>query len=158
MAANYFGIPLAEADVLTALPLNDNPHLGFRGNVDGPTGSIDDYGVYSGPILDVLNTNGLSAWPIEGGLDGIKAAIARGHPVIAWVTHDCQPSIATAVTIDGQDVTMVPFQHVVVVTGYNAEGVWANDPWDGQEDFYRTSDFERALSYFGDMAVEVGPP
>jgi len=36
--------------------------------------------------------------------------------------------------------------------------VWANDPWDGQEDFYANADLERALGYFGDMAIEVGPP
>jgi len=60
--------------------------------------------------------------------------------------------------IDGQNVTLVPNQHAVVVTGFNADGVWANDPWDGQEDFYRTSDFVRAMGYFGDMAIEVARP
>jgi hypothetical protein len=47
---------------------------------------------------------------------------------------------------------------VVVVTGYEADGVWANDPWDGKEDFYPTADFERAMGYFGEMAVEVASP
>ena len=111
-----------------------------------------------GPILDILNAQGLQARPVAGGLEGIKAAIARGNPVIAWVTYNCLPSTPTTATIDGQTVTLVPNQHVVVVTGYNAEGVWANDPWDGQEDFYPYADFERAMSYFGDMAIEVAAP
>ncbi len=155
MAAQYHGVPLSESEVLAALPMNDNPHLGFRGNVDGPTGGIEDYGVYAGPILEILNGQGLHAWPVEGGLEGIRAAIARGNPVIAWVTYDCQPQIPTTTSIDGQEVTLVPFQHAVVVTGYNDQGFWANDPWDGQEDFYLLAHFEWAMSYFGDMAIEV---
>ena len=158
MAAHYFGVPLSEAEALAALPLNDNPHLGFRGNVDGPTGGIQDYGVYAGPVLEVLKNSGLQAWSVKDGLSGIKAALARGNPVIAWVTYDCQPGSPTTVTIDGQAVTLVPYQHVVVVTGYNAQGIWANDPWDGQEDFYGYSDFERAMGYFGNMAIEIAAP
>jgi uncharacterized protein YvpB len=158
MAAQYHGVPLSESEVLAALPANDNPHLGFRGNVDGPTGGIEDYGVYAGPILDLLNDRGLHARPVEGGLEGIRGAVARGNPVIAWVTYECQPQTPITTNIDGQEVTLVPFQHVVVVTGYNGEGFWANDPWDGQEDFYSLADFERAMSYFGDMAIEVAAP
>jgi uncharacterized protein YvpB len=158
MVAQYHGLALSEAAVLKALPLNANPNLGFRGNVDGPTGSIEDYGVYAGPILAILNARGLRAWQVEGGLAGTRAAIARGNPVIAWVTYDCMVSTPTTTTIDGQEVTLVPYQHVVVVTGYDAGGVWANDPWDGLEHYYANPDFERAMSYFGGMAVEVAAP
>ena len=158
MVAQYHGLPLSESDVLDALPRSDNPRLGFRGNVDGPTGSIEDYGVYAGPVMTILNNRGLRAWPVEGGLEGIKTAIARGNPVIAWVTYNCLPSTPTEVTIEGEAVTLVPYQHVVVVIGYTPEGVWANDPWDGQEDFYPNADLARAMAYFGDMAIEVAAP
>ncbi|MGD2206575.1 MAG: C39 family peptidase [Anaerolineae bacterium] len=158
MVAQYHGLALSEAEVLNALPRNDNPNLGFRGNVDGPTGGIEDYGVYAGPVMDVLNARGLRASRVEGGLEGIKAAIARGNPVIAWVTYNCLPSTPATVNIAGEEVTLVPNQHVVVVTGYNAEGVWANDPWDGQQDFYVTVDFQRAMSYFDNMAIEAAAP
>jgi uncharacterized protein YvpB len=158
MVAQYFGLELSESEVLAALPLHENPHLGFRGNVDGPTGGTQDYGVYAGPILDILHDQGLQAWPVEGALDGVRSAIVRGHPVIAWVTYNCQTSTPETVSVDGEAVVLVPWQHVVVVTGYDAKGFWANDPWDGKEDFYRVADFERAMGYFGNMAVEVAPP
>jgi uncharacterized protein YvpB/prefoldin subunit 5 len=158
MAAQYQGVNLSEAEILAALPRNDNPHLGFRGNVDGPTGGIEDYGVYAGPVLAILNSRGLRARAVEGGLEGIKAAIARGNPVIAWVTYNCRTSTPVEATIGGKTVALVPWQHVVVVTGYNADGVWANDPWDGQEDFYTSSDLQRAMSYFDNMAIEVAAP
>jgi bifunctional autolysin len=158
MVAAYHGVNLTEADALAAIPLDDNPHLGFRGNVDGPTGGIQDYGVYAGPILDLLASHGLSASLVEGGLEGVRAATSRGNPVIAWVTYNCLPSTPTETTIGGQSVKLVPNQHVVVVTGFNAEGFWANDPWDGKEDFYPNADFDRAMAYFDYMAIEVGPP
>ena len=155
MAAQYHGLNLSEADILAALPYNDNPYLGFRGNVDGPTGGIQDYGVYAGPILEVLNNHGLQAWPVREGVTGIKAAVARGNPVIAWVTYDCLPSTPVETSINGETVALVPNQHVVVITGYNADGVWANDPWDGQQEFYAYADLARAMSYFDDMAIEI---
>jgi len=158
MAAQYQGVPLTEEAIVAALPRNDNPHLGFRGNIDGPYGSIDDYGVYAEPVLQVLNGTGLRATLIDGGLDGIKAAIARGNPVVAWVTYNCSVQTPSVTMIGDQEVTLVPYQHAVVVTGYNGSGVWANDPYDGQEHFYATADFERALSYFGNMAIEVAEP
>lgn len=158
MVAQYHGVQLSENEVLASLPTSSNPHLGFRGNVDGPTGGTVDYGVYAEPILDILNARGLQARTVVDGMEGIKAAIARGNPVIAWVTYNCEPSTPTTTAIDGQEVTLVPNQHVVVVTGFNAEGVWANDPWDGQEDFYQMGDFARAMSYFGNMAIEIANP
>ncbi|NLF11930.1 MAG: C39 family peptidase [Anaerolineaceae bacterium] len=158
MAARYQGVALDEEEVLATLPRHPNPHLGFRGSVDGPPGGLEDYGVYAGPILAVLREQGLDARAIEDGLAGIKGALARGNPVVAWITYNCQPGNPTTVTVDGQAVTLVAYQHAVVLTGYDDEGVWANDPWDGQEDFYANDDLERAMGYLGDMAIEVGPP
>jgi uncharacterized protein YvpB len=158
MVAQYHGFALSEEDILAALPRNDNPHLGFRGNVDGPTGGIEDYGVYAGPVVDLLNSFGLQARHLEEGREEIQAAIARGNPVIAWVPYDCSVSTPIETTINGATVTLVPNQHVVVITGYNSEGVWANDPWDGLEDFYSYEDLERAMGYFGNMAIEIAAP
>ncbi|MEJ2208409.1 MAG: C39 family peptidase [Anaerolineae bacterium] len=158
MVARYYGLALSEAQILAALPASDNPYLGFRGNVDGTPGGIEDYGVYAGPILNVLNDHGLGAELVQGGLAGIQAAIASGRPVIAWITYDCQYSTPVTRTVGGAVVSLVPYQHAVVVTGYDGDGVWANDPWDGQEDFYAAADFERALAYFGDMAIVVSAP
>ncbi len=155
MAAQYHGVDLTENQVVASLPRNDNPYLGFRGNVDGPTGGIEDYGVYAGPVMAVLNDWGLRATAVEQGVEGIQAALARGNPVIAWVPYDCLPSTPVETTIDGQVVSLVPNQHVVVITGFNADGVWANDPWDGLEDFYRYAQLDRGMSYFDYMAIEV---
>lgn len=155
MAARYHGVDVSEEEILAALPLDDNPYRGFRGNVDGPPGGVIDYGVYAAPVVAVLAGYNLDARMVEGGLAGIQAALARGNPVVAWITYDCLPSTPVTETVGGEPVRLVPYQHAVVVTGYDAGGVWANDPWDGAEEYYAQADFERALRYFGDMAIEV---
>jgi uncharacterized protein YvpB len=159
MAAQYHGVGLSEAEILAALPQHANPHLGFRGNVDGAPGGLDDYGVYASPVVAVLKARGLDARHIDGGLARVRAAIARGNPVVAWITYNCQAAAGerapATIAIEGETVTLVPFEHAVVLTGYDEAGMWANDPWDGQEDYYAAVDLGRCMSYFGPMAIEV---
>jgi uncharacterized protein YvpB len=162
MAARYHGVDLSEAEIMAALPYHANPHLGFRGNVDGSPGGLEDYGVYARPIIAVLNARGLDARLTDGGPANIRAAIARGNPVVAWITYNCQASAGarapTTIAVEGETVTLIPFEHAVVLIGYDEAGMWANDPWDGKEDYYATADLERCMSYFGPMAIEVMAP
>jgi uncharacterized protein YvpB len=165
MAVNFWGLSVRESDILHALPRHENPHLGFRGNVDGPYGGLSDYGVYAEPIRQVLVRFGLDVEHLNGGSDEIKQHIREGRPVIAWVTYRLQAQSPRQVVLanpssqDGaRTVTMVPYEHAVVVVGYNRDGLWVNDPYAGTRDFYSESDFGRSFAYLGNMALVVGPP
>ncbi len=158
MVANFYGVRLSEGDVNEALPRDENPHLGFRGRLDGVPGGLTDYGVYADPIKEILTANGLEATYVEGGLAGIKKALERRHPVIAWVTYRLQVQQPVEIMLStGQEVKMVNYEHTVVVTGYNQDGFWVNDPYDGQEHFYSSANFARAWGYLDNMALEVAP-
>ena len=158
MVANFHRIPLSEEEIMEALPRDENPNLGFRGRLDGVPGGLTDYGVYADPIMEVLAANGLEATYVEDGLDGIRKALAKEHPVIAWVTYKLWLQQPVEITLStGQEVKMVNYEHVVVVTGYNQEGFWANDPYDGREHFYNSTDFARSFGYLDNMALEVAP-
>jgi uncharacterized protein YvpB len=159
MAAQYHGLQIGESTILRSLPLDENPHLGFRGDVDGPYGGIDDYGVYAEPIRQALIKLGLEAKHLDGGIDEIKQHIRMGQPVIAWVTYQMQVQMPRQVTLStGTTVTLVPYEHAVLVVGYNAEGLWVHDPYDGTRAFYGETDFRRSFAYLGNMALVVGPP
>jgi uncharacterized protein YvpB len=159
MAAGFYGLSVSESDILSALPRHEDPNLGFRGNVDGPYGGIDDYGTYAEPIRQVLSGVGLTAGHLEGGIEEIKQHIRAGRPVIAWVTYRLQVQTPRQVTLsNGTAVTMVPYQHVVLVVGYNASGLWVHDPYDGTRTWYGEDDFRRSFAYLGNMALVVGPP
>jgi uncharacterized protein YvpB len=158
MAANFYGVGLSEETILADLPRHDNPHLGFRGNVDGPYGGILDYGVYAEPIRQVLENWGLQVAHFSGGIDEIRAYIRQGRVVIAWVTFNLEPQSPIQVTTsDGQAVILVPYEHAVLVTGYNRDGLWVNDPYAGTQTFYPAYDFARSFSYLGNMGLVVGP-
>ena len=159
MAANYYGVPIGEQDILAALPRHENPHLGFRGNVDGPHGGTDDYGVYAEPVQQVLSEWGLGVERLEGGTDEIREHIRRGRLVIVWITYDLQAQFPRQVTLgNGQIVTLVPYEHTVLVVGYNGNGLWVNDPYSGTQVFYPEADFVRSFSYLNNMALVIGPP
>ncbi|MBN1640557.1 MAG: C39 family peptidase [Anaerolineae bacterium] len=159
MAANYFGVDLSEEAILAALPRHDNPHLGFRGEIDGPYGGIEDYGVYAEPIREVLLQHGLQVEPLNGGIDAIREHLRRERLVLAWITYDLQVQTPVQVeTSDGQTVTLIPYEHVVLVSGYNANGLWANEPYKGTQEFYLGAEFERSFAYLGNMALVVGLP
>lgn len=158
MAANFYGVPLSEEEIMEALPRDENPNLGFRGRPDGVPGGLTDYGVYADPIREILMANGLEATYVEDGLEGIKRALDRRHPVIAWVTYRLRKQEPVEITLStGQEVKMVNYEHTVVVTGYNQEGFWVNDPYDGQEYFYKSADLARSFGYLDNMALEVAP-
>ena len=158
MVANFYGVRLSEEEIIEALPRDTNPNLGFRGRLDGVPGGLTDYGVYAEPIREVLIANGLETTYVEGGLAGIKRALDRRHPVIAWITYRLRLQEPVEITLStGQKVKMVNYEHTVVVTGYNQEGFWVNDPFDGRGYFYKSTDFARAFGYLDNMALEVAP-
>ena len=86
--AAYFGITINEYEFQYHLPLSDNPNYGFVGSVDGPWGQTPPYayGVYAGPIADLLNNYGATAKAYKNyTLEQLKTKISQGIPVIAWV-------------------------------------------------------------------------
>ena len=156
MAANYFGVPLSERQIVAALPLDPNPHKGFRGNIDGRFGGLDDYGVYAEPIAEVLGNHGLKAEVLYGlTLPLLRQALGQDKVAIVWITLDTAPQRPVVREINGDKVLLVPAEHAVVAKGYDERGVFANDPATGRGAYYLNEDFARASGYFDGMAVVV---
>lgn len=61
--ANFFQKDFNEFDFQYKLPLSDNPDFGFVGDVNAPWGQVPPYGygVYAGPVADLLNAYGIAA-------------------------------------------------------------------------------------------------
>ena len=49
-------------------------------------------------------------------------------------------------------------EHTYSVVGYDGEGVWANDPWDGARKHYAWDTFLHSWALLGYMAVSAQPP
>lgn len=122
--ANYFGKDFNEFEFQYRLPVSDNPDLGFVGDVNAPWGQVPPYGygVYAGPVADLLNQYGIAARATKGyTLEQIKAKIAQDKPVIAWVIGNVVGGVASEYTDSKGNKTIVAaYEHVVIVTGYSA--------------------------------------
>ena len=69
VASMATGGRLSEQQILDRMPRNQNPYLGFRGNVDGGqslANGLQDYGIYAPPLARELQSFGYQAEAIAG--------------------------------------------------------------------------------------------
>lgn len=132
MVAAYLGKPVTEAWLQAQLGNDDNPHKGFRGNVDAAFGGTVNYGVYAEPVAKALRALGLNADARYGvGYADLRAALDRGQPVIVWLSQFAAPGYYD----QPGGFRLVPGEHVYVVVGYRDQGYWVNDPLNGGRQF-----------------------
>jgi uncharacterized protein YvpB len=154
--AKYFGVEVNEFAFQVRLPISDNPDLGFVGDVNGPWGQVPPYayGVHAGPVAQVLTDYyGMNAVGMKGFTTReLKEQIAADKPVITWVVANCTWSEPYEYTdMAGNKVITAPYEHVVIVTGYNETSIrYMNN---GKFFDIPTDYFERTWSVLGNMVV-----
>jgi uncharacterized protein YvpB len=157
--AGYYGTKIDEVAFFINLPTSDNPYLGFVGDVHGDWGSLppDSYGVYAGPVADLLNRYHVAAEAVYNySFDDLRRQIAAANPVIVWVAghvHAGTPEPYT--TSDGIKVTVTRYEHTVVVIGYNEKQVFILD---GADVYPRSiQEFLASWGVLGNMAIIKSP-
>jgi uncharacterized protein YvpB len=160
--AGFWSVAVDELEFLTALGQSDNPHVGFVGDVDQPPGSLPPYGygVYVEPVAAALRDYGLDARPIyELGLEGLRAELLAGRPVLVWATYGMELYEPREWTSgDGRVSTVVPYMHTFLVTGFDQEGLTVLDAYDATVQYYPYATFLRAWDLFDQMALLVTGP
>jgi uncharacterized protein YvpB len=157
--AAYFGVIIDEIEFLNALPASDDPDRGFVGDVHGEWGNVPPqaYGVHAPPVARALRDFGM---PAESqrymAWDGIRAEVAAGRPVLVWVTGHVEAGEGQVYTAsDGRQTIVAPFEHTVIVVGYEEDSVLVVD---GASTYRRSLD--RFLASWGalrNMAVTAAP-
>ena len=164
--ANYFGVSISELDFFYNLPEADNPDLGFVGSVYGQWGQIppNPYGVHAEPVADLLRAYGLNAYahrPFTW--DQLRAEIAQGRPVIAWIVGSYDGNYDYVVNgipeyyipTEGYPMVVAPFEHTVIITGYTPEKVYyLNGANIYQKDIKQ---FLESWSALGNMVITTQP-
>ncbi|MBL8059019.1 MAG: LysM peptidoglycan-binding domain-containing protein [Anaerolineales bacterium] len=158
--ASAFGYAINELEFFNGLPASDDPDLGFVGNVYGAWGQLPPaaYGVHAGPVAARLRAYGVKAQALRGATwPAIVNEIDAGRPVLVWVTGhvaDGQAYLYVAPS-SGNATTVAPFEHTVIVTGYDAETVTVLD---GAGTYTRSlAQFLRSWGVLGNMAIVAGP-
>lgn len=155
MVTAYWGDMVPESQFIANIPVRDNPHFGYRGNIDGSGGGLTDYGIYSEPIANYLSRIGFKTNAFYGDVNSLKAEIASGRPVIVWVTIGLQATNSVYINANGSRTKLVAGEHAVVVTGYDAGGVYINGPAEGVRTRFDWASFQRSWSYFDNMALSI---
>lgn len=166
--AAFWGLEIGESDFLAKLPRSDNPDEGFVGSANDPWGYTPpySYGVHADPIAKLLRKYGLRAEAHHGlKWKDLQAEIAAGRPVIVWVIGQMWGGSArTYHTESGGTTTVAPFEHSMILSGYDASRVQVVDPSSGQTRIYPLDAFLNSWSVLGNMAVlsrglkETSPP
>jgi len=134
-----------------------DPYTNFVGDVNGadliPTG----FGIYYPIILSIAQSHGApNAYGHEGFSPAeIYAALAAGHPVVAWTETGWErPYVGYWTAWDGRTIKYSLVEHAVTLSGVSAAQVRVNDPWkSGSQYWFSKSEFERSWADFNNMAV-----
>jgi uncharacterized protein YvpB len=127
------------------------------GGVNGAWGQIPPapYGVHAEPVARLLRAYGARAEAHKGySFNAVKASIAAGNPVIAWVIGGVEPGNPVSYTTrEGEKITVARYEHVVIVIGYTANSVIILD---GATVYERKNDvFLRSWATLGNMVITV---
>lgn len=157
IATSAFGDPINEEEYLASTPSADNPHFGYRGDIDGVWGRTDDYGIYVEPLVPTLNAHGY-AGEVSYGADAsvLRAHLDAGHPVVVWIATRGDTGFYET-DADGNSFKLVPWEHVVVAYGYDADRVYISDPGAGTFSSMDWDSFLSAWSVMDGMALAVYP-
>jgi uncharacterized protein YvpB len=157
--AAYWGVSIPEREFFARLPKTDNPHTGFVGNVYEHWGQLppNGYGVHAEPIANLLRSYGLAAEARYGlGLEGLRAELAAGRPVIIWATpRMASQPVATYTASDGQTVSAIRYEHTVTAVGYTRYAIYVVDSATGYRWAYGNNSLRAAWDKLGQMSVVV---
>lgn len=156
IATSAFDSPIYEADSIWLTPQSSNPHLGFRGNIDGVWGNTVDYGVYAEALLPTLTAFGFDG-EITYSADAatLRWQIDQGRPTVIWLSLWGDPGYYE--TDASGTYKLVPGYHNVVAYGYDDGGVYVSDPGAGVFRYYEWDWFLEMWAVMDGMALAVYP-
>lgn len=153
----FWGDLISQTDFIDEVPSSPNPHKGFRGDINGEFGGTKEYGVYAEALVPVLQRHGYMAEAFYGNMGRLKFEITDGHPIVVWLTAGRSEHPVYRKSYDGEPFKLMPYEHTVVVYGYNSSGVYLMDVGDGGRYFTEWDAFLRRWSYFDQMALLIHP-
>lgn len=143
--------------------LYGNPNRAFVGEMDGDESGFG-YSVYHGPIAELAQRYTLNRPLKTVDLTGqsfttVLKEVADGNPCWIITTTSMTPETMPETWQTAEGTVEINWAlHSVVVTGFDDESVYINDPYSYSPNTgYNRDDFERAWKLMGSQAVAVVP-
>lgn len=167
MLLNWAGAPVLKEEVADALPLGELPYVNDDGAFIGSNpkdvfvGNPYEvgYGIYHKPIADMLDQ-----WlpgrvkDLSGiAFDDLLTIIAQGKPAMIWATEHMDTPYLEMEWQDeeGQLVEWYQPEHALLLTGWDDDYAYMNDPMTGKQESYALSDFKTVWEQMGSQAITV---
>lgn len=153
---------VTEAKIVAAMPRDENPFLGIRGQTNSPVlGGLTDYGTYAHGLQRGLAALGYKSTvlynaPYANFKDSLIANLRASNPIIWWNTwRDSYQRPAWIKTSTGAFVKLVPYEHTVLIVGATDRGITYYDPYDATVRSITWATHRRVSAYFDNMALIV---
>lgn len=172
MLLNYKGVDMSKMELASnmskdATPLIrdnygniiswGNPDVGFVGDV---TGNDVGYAINPGPLVPLVNKfyEGGAVNLTGSGVNDLMEALDKGNPVMVWISGSFVLPVQYECWTDsqGQEVKGTFNSHTVLLTGYDDNNFYYNDPLTGYKDASVSIDtFETVWKEMGRKALSV---
>lgn len=158
IAMGAYGVWVSEYEFDHRVGWSENPHWGYRGDVDGWWGNTTDYGVYAAAPAPALADFGFwgETFYGAGNPTALAARLDAGTPVLVWLGLWGDTGFYES-TADGTPYKLVPGLHVVVAHGYDSGGVYVADPATGGKSYDDWSTFMTYWNVMDGMGLAVEP-
>jgi uncharacterized protein YvpB len=163
MLLQYEGLSVTKnelANKIARVPLNyqdgknGNPNVGFVGNMeDGP-----GLGVYHKPIFNLAQSyvNGRAEDLTKQPFSVVMEKLASGSPVWVIITSSFAPTSEFKTWTTPQGPVEITFKmHSVVITGYDQDSIYINDPYGGKNKKVNKESFIKAWEQMGSQAIVI---
>lgn len=157
IAASLAGYGLSEYDIEAVMPLNENPHKGYRGNILGDWGNTSDYGIYNAPLADGLDQLGIPHKAWYGTRDDLRRQLSAGHPTVVWLGMQGEGYSFDNWDADGDRYQLTQYMHVMTAYGYDETNVYLTDPGTAVWRVYSWDEFLTMWNVMDGMALSILP-
>lgn len=157
MAAQMGGWNVSEYDFDEVVPLTENPHYGYRGNIWGEWGNTTDYGLYPEPLHRALSSWGVPNQVIyaQGDADVLRQELSQGRAVVVWLAMRGPINSFDVVGSDGVSYQLTQYMHVMTAYGFDETGVYLTDPGTAVWRHYDWQNFMSMWNVMDGMALSV---
>jgi uncharacterized protein YvpB len=167
MLLNWAGSPVTKEEVAEALPKGDMPYVNDEGAwigsnpyevfVGDPFGV--GFGIYHKPMAQLLNhyLPGQIKDLTGSSFDDLLETVKSGRPVMVWATeHMDTPILEDEWQIeDGTQIDWYDPEHALVLTGWDDDHAYMNDPMTGEQEAYNLWGFKTVWESMGSQAITV---
>lgn len=159
IAATLAHHDISEYDFDALVPLNQNPHLGYRGYIHGEWGNTTDYGVYNEPLHAALSSMGIESTVIyaHGNSSALTRELDQDRPVVVWLAMRGAVNSVDEYSNDGTRYQVTQWMHVMTAYGYDESGVYLTDPGTAVYRFYPWDEFLGMWDVMDGMGLSVHP-